>query len=254
MARKIVMTSGKGGVGKTTMTALIGSCLARKGERVVLIDADFGLNNLDVCLGLDGGSPYGIADVAAGKCRVKQALQKHPKYPNLYVLSGGQEEKVCEEEMFQAMVTELETDFDYIFIDCPAGLGEGFSLAVSVADEAVVVVAPRLFSVRDADKVVQRLKGVGIEAISLLVNLSRGDLVVTGEEFSPLEIAKLLRLPVLGVVPYQYTLPCEESPKPHVSVRYAVDVLRGGRRRVYDPTKRYLGFWGYFRRRLKRSL
>ena len=254
MARKIVVTSGKGGVGKTTMTALLGICLAKKGERIALIDADFGLNNLDVCVGLDGGAPYGIAEVAAGRCRVKQALQRHPKYPNLYVLSSGQGEGACEETLFQAMVAELETEFDYIFIDCPAGLGEGFSLAVSVADEAVLVVAPRLFSVRDADKVTQRLKGAGVEAISLLVNLSRGDLVVTGEEFSPLELAKLLRLPVLGVVPYQYTLPCQEDLKPHFSVKYAAEILCGGRCRVYDPTKRYVGFWGALRRHLKRSL
>lgn len=254
MARKIVVTSGKGGVGKTTMTALMGMYLAKKGERVALIDADFGLNNLDVCVGMDGGAPYGITEVAAGKCRVKQALQRHPKIPNLYVLCSGQGEEVCQEALFKAMVTELETEFDYIFIDCPAGLGSGFSLAVSVADEAVLVVAPRLFSVRDADKVTQRLKSVGVEVISLLINLSRGDLVVTGEEFSPQELAKLLRLPVLGVVPYQYMLPCEDNIKPHISVRYAADVLRGGRCRIYDPTKRYVGFWGSLRRHLKRSL
>lgn len=254
MARKIVITSGKGGVGKTTMTALLGICLAKKGARVALLDADFGLNNLDVCVGFDGNALYGISDVAEGKCRVKQALLRHPKHPNLYVLSGGKEEKVCDERTFKAMVAELETEFDYLFIDCPAGIDEGFALATSVADEAVLVVAPRLFSVRDADRVAQKLKGMGLEQVSLLVNLSRGDLVVTGEEFSPMELASLLRLPILGVVPYQYTLPCEETLSPHVSVRYAADVLRGGRRRVYDPTKRYVGFLGCIRRHLKRSL
>ncbi len=254
MSRKIVITSGKGGVGKTTMTALLGICLAKKGERVVLIDADFGLNNLDVCLGLDGGAPYGIAEVAAGKCRVKQALVRHRKYSNLYVLSGGKGEFGGDENVFRAMIAELEKEFDYIFIDCPAGIEDGFQLSVSVADEAIIVVTPRLFSVRDADKVIQKLKGQGLETLSVLVNLSRGDLVVTGEEFSPMEIAQLLRLPILGVVPYQYLLPCEEELTPHVSLRYAAEVLRGGKRRVYDPTKRYVGFFGSIRRGLKRSL
>lgn len=254
MSRKIVITSGKGGVGKTTMTALLGICLAKKGERVVLIDADFGLNNLDVCLGLDVGAPYGMAEVAAGKCRVKQALVRHRKYSNLYVLSGGKEDFGGDESVFRAMIAELEKEFDYIFIDCPAGIEEGFQRSVSVADEAIIVVTPRLFSVRDADKVIQKLKGQGLETLSVLVNLSRGDLVVTGEEFSPMEIAQLLRLPILGVVPYQYLLPCEEELTPHVSLRYAAEVLRGGKRRVYDPTKRYVGFLGSIRRGLKRSL
>lgn len=253
MARKIVVTSGKGGVGKTTMTAQLGICLAKKGERVVLVDADFGLNNLDVCLGLSG-APYGIADVAAGKCRVKQALARHARYPSLYALASGRTDFRVDETAFRDMIAQLEREFDYIFIDCPAGVEGGFLLATSVADEAIVVVAPQLFSVRDADKVIQRLKGRGVETQSLLVNLSKGDLVVSGEEFSPSEIAKLLKLPILGVVPYQYTLSCEENPAPHLSVRYAADMLRGGKRRVFDPTKRYTGFFGGIRRSLKRRL
>ena len=253
MARKILITSGKGGVGKTTMTAHLGMCLAKKGERVVLVDADFGLNNLDVCLGVES-SPYGVAEVSAGKCRVKQALIRHSKYPNLYVLSSGRADCRLEGEGFRDMINRLEREFDFLLIDCPAGIESGFQLAASVADEAIVVVAPQLFSLRDADKVVQRLKGRGIETQSLLINLSKGDLVASGEEFSPLEIAKLLKLPVLGVVPYQYTLSCEELPTPHLSVRYAAEILRGGKRRIFDPTKKYTGFFGGIRRGLKRRL
>ena len=117
-----------------------------------------------------------------------------------------------------------------------------------------MVVTPQLSSVRDADKAIQRLKGLGVNTLSLIINSSRGDLVVSGEEFSPAEIAKLLKLPVLGVVPYLYTLPCETVLTPHVSVRYAAEILRGGKKRVFDPTKRYLGFFGSVRRSLKRSL
>ena len=254
MARKIVITSGKGGVGKTTLTALLGLCLAKKGERVVLVDADFGLNNLDICIGLEGGSAYGICDVIAGKCRVKQALMRHPKYPSLFLLDGGKYAFEDDGTRFGAMIGQLESEFDYILIDSPAGVDKGFYLAASVADEGVVVVTPQLSSVRDADKAIQRLKGLGVNTLSLIINSSRGDLVVSGEEFSPAEIAKLLKLPVLGVVPYLYTLPCETVLTPHVSVRYAAEILRGGKKRVFDPTKRYLGFFGSVRRSLKRSL
>lgn len=254
MARKIVITSGKGGVGKTTMTALLGICLAKKGERVVLIDADFGLNDLDVCLGVEGEGEYGLSDVAAGKCRVKQALVRHSEYPSLYLLCCGRTEEPITREHFRVAVAELEGEFDYILVDCPAGIGEEFSLAVSAADEAIVVVAPYLSSVRDADRVIQRLKGLGVATLSLIINLCLGDLMITGEQFSPKEISRLLKLPVLGVVPQKYTLPYEQRLTPHVSVRYAADVLRGGKRRVFDPVKRYSGFLGGIRRKLKRSL
>ena len=254
MARKIVITSGKGGVGKTTITALLGIALAKKGERVALVDADFGLNNLDLYLGLEGCGGYAIPDVLSGSCRAKQALLKHPKYPTLSLLRGGSEPLLVSVETFKGLLAQLEGEFDYVLIDSPAGVGDGFFLAAAAADEGVVVVAPQLSSVRDADKAIQRLKGLGIQALSLFINGVHGDLVVSGEEFSPLEIAKLLKLPVLGVMPYVYALACETSPSPHVAVRYAAELLRGGKRRVYDPTKRYLGLFGSIRRGLKRSL
>ena len=254
MARKIVITSGKGGVGKTTMTAMLGIALAKKGERVALIDADFGLNNLDLYLGLEGRDGYDIADVLAGKCRVRQALLRHPKYPTLCLLRGGKEPFSINAQTFQGLISQMEGEFDYLLIDCPAGVGEGFFVAVSAADEGVVVVAPQLSSVRDADKAIQRMKGLGIHTLSLIVNGSHGDLVVVGEEFSPKELAKLLKLPVLGVVPHLYALSCEGELTPHIAVRYAARVLRGGKRKIYDPTKRYSGFLGSIRRGLKRSL
>ncbi len=254
MARKIVITSGKGGVGKTTMSVHLGICLAKKGERVALIDADLGLNNLDICAGVEQEVVFGLSDVLVGKCRVKQALVRHSKFHNLYVLSGGKGECPVNYEGFKGAIDELDKEFDYVLIDSPAGVDGGFLLATFVANEAVVVVTPHLSSVRDADKAVQRLKGVGITAISALINLSRGDLVVSGEEFSPAEIAKLLKLPLLGVVPYQYLLPCEEIPQPHLAVKYAADVLRGGKKKLFDPTKRYVGLMGSIRRNLKRNL
>ena len=254
MARKIVITSGKGGVGKTTMTAMIGIALAKKGERVALVDADFGLNNLDLYLGLEGCDGYDIADVLAGRCRARQALLRHPKYPTLCLLRGGKEPFSINAQTFQGLIEQMEGEFDYLLIDSPAGVGEGFLVAVSVADEGVVVVAPQLSSIRDADKAIQRMKGLGVHTLSLLINGSHGDLVIVGEEFSPQEIARLLKLPVLGVVPHLYALSCEGELTPHVSVRYAARILRGGKRKVYDPTKRYSGFLGSIRRGLKRSL
>lgn len=254
MARKIVITSGKGGVGKSTMTAMLGIALAKKGARVALIDADFGLNNLDLYLGLEGCDGYAIPDVLAGKCRVRQALLQHPKYPTLWLLKGGKEHFPINAQTLKGLTLQMEGEFDYLLIDSPAGVGEGFLTAVSAADEGVVVVAPNLSSVRDADKTIQRLKGLGVHTLSLLVNGSHGDLVVDGEEFSPKEIAKLLKLPVLGVVPHVYGLSCEGELTPHIAVRYAAEILRGENRRVYDPTKRYSGFFGSIRRGLKRSL
>ena len=254
MARKIVITSGKGGVGKTTMTAMLGIALAKKGERVALVDADFRLNNLDLYLGLEGDNGYDIADVLSGRCRVRQALLQHPKYPTLCLLRGGKEQLSINAQTFQGLIAQMEGEFDYLLIDSPAGVGEGFLLAVSAADEGVVVVAPQLSSVRDADKAIQQMKGLGLHTLSLLINGSHGDLVVVGEEFSPKELAKLLKLPVLGVVPYLYALSCEGELAPHIAVRYAAQILRGGKRKVYDPTKRYSGFLGSIRRGLKRSL
>jgi septum site-determining protein MinD len=254
MARKIVITSGKGGVGKSTMTALIGVALAKKGEKVALVDADFGLNNLDLYLGLEGGDGYAIPDALAGKCRVRQALLRHPKYPTLCLLRGGKQPFLINAQTLKGLLAQMEGEFDYVLIDSPAGLGEGFLTAASAADEGVVVVAPQLSSVRDADKAIQRLKGLGIHTLSLLINGCHGDLVVDGEEFSPKEIAKLLKLPVLGVVPHIHGLACEGEQIPHIAVRYAAEILRGGKRRIYDPTRRYSGFLGGVRRGLKRSL
>ena len=156
MAKKIVITSGKGGVGKTTVTANLGLTLAKNGYRVMLIDGDMGLNNLDVITLVDDLIVYDLIDVLNGKCRAKQALIQSPVSKNLYVMP-------CIHSLSQTEITSsrlkteidnLDNLFDYILIDCPAGIELGFHRAVSLADESIVVVTPNVASVRDADKVI----------------------------------------------------------------------------------------------------
>ncbi len=253
MARKILITGGKGGVGKTTVTALLGISLARRGARVALIDTDFALGNLDLCVGLEGRTAFTLADVLEGKCRARQALVRHEKIHNLYMLGGG---LGCAPDgrLFSSALTELDGQFEYLLLDGAAGVENSFFTAAACADEAILVVTPHVASLRDADKTAQRLKGMGVQTLSLFINQAHGDLIVSGEELSPSEVAKLLKLPVLGVAPHIYTLACEDSPTPHAAFRYAAQMLDGGKRKVYDVTKRYVGFFGCVRRALKRSL
>ena len=183
MARRIVVTSGKGGVGKTTFTANLGARLAARGLRVCLLDLDLGLNNLDVIMGLENKVMFDIVDVVEGRCRLKQALVQDAFCNSLYLLPSC---KNISKGMISGQNVKLITDrmsriFDYILIDCPAGIGTGFHRAVSAADEAIVVLTPTLTSVRDAKKTVDLLESYDLMSVRTVVNRLRGDLV----RFSP---------------------------------------------------------------------
>ena len=183
MSEVIVITSGKGGVGKTTTTANIGTGLAQLNKKVVMIDTDIGLRNLDVVMGLENRIVYNLVDVVEGKCRIRQALIKDKRYPELCLLPSAQtrdKDAVTPEQMV-ALINELREEFDYILLDCPAGIEQGFKNAVAGADRALVVTTPEVSAIRDADRIVGLLEANEMKKIDLIVNRLRVDMVKRGE-------------------------------------------------------------------------
>ncbi len=256
MARKIVITSGKGGVGKTTLTVLLAARLAQKGQRVVVCDADFGLNNVDVCAGVENLVTYDVVDVIEGRCRAKQALVKHPQFSNLYVLTSSHSapERYVSPQAIKLVLDGLAPLFDFILIDCPAGIDEGFHRAVATADEAIVVTSPHISALRDADRVITLLKSYRLNELSVVVNRVRGDLLLNGECLSPKEISELLKIPLLGVIPEEYSIYEGDLSVIHPSVKMLAQGVLTGKKKLFDVTKKYSGFVGSLRRSLKRRL
>ena len=198
--RKIVITSGKGGVGKTTVTATLGRRLAKDGFRVCLVDGDVGLNNLDVATGIEARVVYDVGDVLRGKCRPFQALVRDNE-TDMRILPST---NLCEDisaQAFRGVVDGLDGAFDFVLIDCPAGIEHGFHRAVSSADEAIVVTTPYASAIRDADKVLRLLDTYHLKDVSLVVNRVRLDLVRKGEALTAQEIANLLYAKLVGVIP-----------------------------------------------------
>lgn len=203
MSRVIVVTSGKGGVGKTTTTANLGTALAMDGFKVVLIDADIGLRNLDLIMGLENRVVYDLVNVVEGKCRLKQALIKDKRHRDLYMLPAAQtrDKDAVSGEQMKKLCDDLREEFDYIFIDCPAGIEQGFKNAIAGADEAIVVTTPEVSAVRDADRIIGLLEANDIRNPKLLVNRVRTDMVKKGNMMSVEDIIELLAIELLGVVP-----------------------------------------------------
>ena len=200
-ARKIVVTSGKGGVGKTTVCCNLGVQLARRGRRVIVCDLDFGLNNADVVLGVENRAMYDIVDAVEGCCRPKQALVTHPRYPTLSVLSSHRTlESYVSPQAIRLILDRLAPQFDYILIDSPAGIEEGFHRAASCAEEALLVTAPHISALRDADRVTGILQSYRFTRVALVVNRVRRDFFRKGEILAQNEIAELLRLPLVAAL------------------------------------------------------
>lgn len=203
MTRIIVTTSGKGGVGKTTVTANLGMALARLGRSVALVDADFGLRNLDLLLGLENRIVYTAVEVANGECRLEQALVKDKREPKLVLLPAAQnrnKEAMSPEQMKQ-LVEELAKTYDYIIIDSPAGIEMGFKNAIAPAREALIVTTPEIAAVRDADRVVGLLEAEGVKQIQLIVNRLRPVMVQANDMMSVQDVQELLAIGLIGVVP-----------------------------------------------------
>ncbi len=203
MSEVIVITSGKGGVGKTTTTANVGTGLAMLNKKVVMIDTDIGLRNLDVVLGLENRIVYNLVDVIEGKCRVKQALIKHKKYSNLSLLPSAQtrDKDAVTPEQMKALVDELKQEFDYVLLDCPAGIEQGFRNAIAGADRALVVTTPEVSAIRDADRIIGLLEANEMKKIDLIINRLRIDMVKRGDMLSVKDVCDILSINLIGVVP-----------------------------------------------------
>lgn len=203
MGEVIVITSGKGGVGKTTTTANIGTGLALSGKKVALVDADIGLRNLDVVMGLENRIVYDIIDVVEGNCRLKQALIKDKGYKDLFLLPAAQtrdKDSVSPEQM-QKLCNSLREEFDYIVIDCPAGIEQGFKNAIAGADRAIVITTPEVSAVRDADRIIGLLEANELRNPMLVLNRIKMDMVKRGDMMNLEDVLEILAIDVLGVVP-----------------------------------------------------
>ncbi len=262
MARKIVVTSGKGGVGKTTVAVNLGLSLADMGLRVVLIDLDFGLNNLDVVTGVESQVVFDLLDVLEGRCRLKQALAQSKSRKNLYVLPSGSVDYTSRitGQNIKLIIDNLNSIFDYILIDSPAGIDIGFHRAVSSVDEAIIVATPNLTSLRDADKVVSILRSYKLNQISLVVNRVRGDLIMNQKMMMPKDVENLLKTELVGVLPEEdavflssgYLLPKKSDS--FKAYKMLAHNLYKNDKKIFDTTGKYAGFFGSIRRSIKKSI
>ena len=203
MSEVIVVTSGKGGVGKTTTSANVGTGLAMLNKKVVLIDTDIGLRNLDVVMGLENRIVYNLVDVVEGNCRMKQALIKDKRYDNLFLLPSAQtrDKSAVSPEQMKKLTDELREEYDYIILDCPAGIEQGFKNAISGADRALIVTTPEVSAIRDADRIIGLLEANGIHKIDLIINRIRMDLVRRGDMMSNDDVIEILAVTLIGAVP-----------------------------------------------------
>ena len=203
MGKAIVITSGKGGVGKTTATANVGTGLAILGNKVVVVDTDIGLRNLDVVMGLENRIVYDIVDVVEKTCRLKQGLIRDKRYDGLFLLPAAQtkDKTAVNPEQMLELVNELKKEFDYVIIDSPAGIEQGFQNSIAGADEAYIVTTPEISAVRDADRVIGLLESKGINNPRLIINRIRQDMVKRGDMMNVEDIIDILAIDLIGVVP-----------------------------------------------------
>jgi septum site-determining protein MinD len=203
MGKVITFTSGKGGVGKTTTTASIGTGLSLNDKKVVLVDTDIGLRNLDVVMGLENRILYNLVDLLTGRCRLKQALIRDRRYPNLYIIPSSctkDNRDILSLGQMGVLLDELRGEFDYVLIDSPAGIGLGFSLACELADEIIVVTTPHVTAIHDADRVLSLLKRDPDRKIQLITNCYDRRLMRAGHQIGLSDIEKLLETRLIGVV------------------------------------------------------
>jgi septum site-determining protein MinD len=200
--RAFVITSGKGGVGKTTATANLGAALALRDRKVVTIDADIGLRNLDVIMGLENRIVFTLVDVVQGKCHYRKALIKDRRIPNLHLLPASQtdDKNAVTPQQMKALVDEMRDEFDYLLIDCPAGIEQGFRNSIAGADEALIVTTPEVAAIRDADRIIGLLQAEGIGA-RLVLNRISPEMVRRGDMLGQQDVLDILAIDLLGIVP-----------------------------------------------------
>jgi len=265
-ARIILICSGKGGVGKTTLTANLGIALARLGERTVVLDADFGLRNLDLLLGLENRIVYTAQEVLAGSCRLEQALVKHKLEPNLCLMPAGNPrmlEWLTPDDM-KTVANLVAERADYVLIDCPAGVEQGFKNAAAACREAIVITTPEMSAVRDADRVIGLLNTQGIHPVQLVLNRVRPKMVANQEMLAVDDVTDILALPLLGLVVEDeqvivstnrgepLTLNGTSSPAARAYVNVARR-LRGEEVPLIDPSKQRRGLRARLMAKLRNS-
>ena len=203
MASVIVVTSGKGGVGKTTTTANLGAALAMRGKRVLLIDGDIGLRNLDIALGMEGGIVYDLVDVVREECDYQKAILHHRSIDGLYLMPTSQtrDKTAVTKTQMKTLLRRLRPEFDFILIDCPAGIEQGFENAVAGADEAIIVTIPELSGIRDADRVIALLEKQELSGLKLIINRLRPGLIRKGLMPDVEDVMSYLSVDLLGAVP-----------------------------------------------------
>lgn len=219
MGEAIVVTSGKGGVGKTTTSANVGTALALLGKKVCMVDTDIGLRNLDVVMGLENRIIYDLVDAIEGRCRLQQALIKDKRFEELYLIPAAQtkDKNAVSPEQVREVVLELKKDFDFVIIDCPAGIEQGFKNAVAGADKAIVVTTPEKSAVRDADRIIGLLEKDRMDPPKLIVNRIRANMMKSGDMLDIDEICAVLAIDLLGLVPDdEYVIKAANSGEPTV--------------------------------------
>ena len=204
MGETIVFTSGKGGVGKTTTIANIGAGLSQLDKKVVMLDTDMGLRNLDVVMGLEDKINYNLLDLLENRCRLNQALIRDKRFPNLYMIPASLKTLPLEkyEKAFEILIHHLKTEFDFCLIDCPAGIDQGFRFATSVADRAILLTTPHISAVKDASRVLHLLNGTRIPRVELIINEYDEKLVRKKYMLSKEDISELFDIPIIGTVPH----------------------------------------------------
>ncbi|HKL73377.1 MAG TPA: septum site-determining protein MinD [Clostridia bacterium] len=257
MSKSIVVTSGKGGVGKTTVTANLGIALASRGQKVVLVEGDIGLNNLDVCMHIEDKVIYDIGDVANNKCTINQSLV--PYCDNLFILPAtSMTSTLLTTLQFLEIVDKLKEIFDYVLIDCPAGLEDSFHRAIKGADEAIIVTTPHIASIRDAYKVSRVLTSYRLAKQGLIINRIQGGNVLDKTMLSAKEITNALQLELYGVIPESndinlYSVISELKPNspPFFSYGLIAEYIDGGNKKIYDYTAEFKGVFSKLLRKIK---
>lgn len=262
MSRRIVVTSGKGGVGKTTVCVNLGYALAKLNLRVLLVDLDFGLNNLDVMMGIENKVVYDLIDCIEGRCRGIQAIVQDFEQPNLCVFPTFHLNSRRKIEYIDILkvIEEIEERFDYILFDSPAGIDMGFMRSINVASEAVVVTTPHLSAVRDADKVITIIKSMQLNKEYLVLNRARGDLILSGDMLAIESVEKFLNIDILGVIPEEDEFACQMLTGGAITLdcdaKYSfylmANFLHNSNRKIFDCTKKYKGVLGNLRKKIKR--
>lgn len=202
-ARVITITSGKGGVGKTTGVANLGVALALEGQRVIVLDADIGLRNLDVIMGLENRIVYDVVDVVEGNCRLQQALIRDKRLPELHLLAAAQtrDKTAVSPDQMASLCNDLRSECDFVLIDSPAGIERGFQNAIAGADEAIIITTPEVAAVRDADRIVGLIEAAEKGPATLVINRIKPDMVKRGDMLATEDVIEILAIDLLGIVP-----------------------------------------------------